>query len=475
MRPTAAAREVLRRQQATDERLQSSQLAQLRASAGVAATRASASPARSLDALNLRAPVAGQLTAFSIQVGQSLQRGERLGQIDSAGRNKLRAQVDEFYLGRVARGPDRQRRGRRHAPIRMRVSKIYPQVRNGEFEVDLQFIGAEPRRPAARPDRAGPADARRIRRQARLIPNGGFYNDTGGAWVFVVAPDGGAAIKRQVRLGRRNTDFIEVLEGLEPGERVITSPYTGFAERDRLTSPAMTVGNEGNDPMLSMREVSRVYRTDTVETTALDGIFLDIADGEFVAIMGPSGCGKSTLLNVIGMLDSPTSGSYVFNGTEVAGPLGIKLADFRKRNIGFIFQSFNLVDELSRPRECRACAALPQRPRGRAAHPGRRGDGQGGHRPPRQAPAEPAFRRPAAARRRRPRPCRRTQADPRRRADRQSRHRPWRGGDEDAAGAERRRLDHRHGHPLAGPCRLCRPRRQHARRPHPGRAPRRAA
>ncbi|HWT12041.1 MAG TPA: ABC transporter ATP-binding protein [Allosphingosinicella sp.] len=99
--------------------------------------------------------------------------------------------------------------------------------------------------------------------------------------------------------------------------------------------------------MLSMRELSRVYRTDTVETTALDGIFLDVAEGEFVAIMGPSGCGKSTLLNVIGMLDSPTSGSYVFNGTEVAGLSESKLADFRKRNIGFIFQSFNLVDELS--------------------------------------------------------------------------------------------------------------------------------
>jgi putative ABC transport system ATP-binding protein len=99
--------------------------------------------------------------------------------------------------------------------------------------------------------------------------------------------------------------------------------------------------------MLNMREVSRVYRTDTVETTALDGIFLDVADGEFVAIMGPSGCGKSTLLNVIGMLDSPTSGSYIFNGTEVAGLSESKLADFRKRNIGFIFQSFNLVDELS--------------------------------------------------------------------------------------------------------------------------------
>jgi len=99
--------------------------------------------------------------------------------------------------------------------------------------------------------------------------------------------------------------------------------------------------------MLSMREVSRVYRTDTVETTALDGIFLDVADGEFVAIMGPSGCGKSTLLNVIGMLDSPSSGSYLFDGTEVAGLSESKLADFRKRNIGFIFQSFNLVDELS--------------------------------------------------------------------------------------------------------------------------------
>jgi putative ABC transport system ATP-binding protein len=96
-----------------------------------------------------------------------------------------------------------------------------------------------------------------------------------------------------------------------------------------------------------MRELARVYRTDTVETTALDGIFLDVADGEFVAVMGPSGCGKSTLLNVIGMPDSPTSGSYVFNGTEVAGLSESKLADFRKRNIGFIFQSFNLVDELS--------------------------------------------------------------------------------------------------------------------------------
>ncbi|MDQ3246374.1 MAG: ABC transporter ATP-binding protein [Pseudomonadota bacterium] len=99
--------------------------------------------------------------------------------------------------------------------------------------------------------------------------------------------------------------------------------------------------------MLKMRDLSRVYRTETVETSALDGVNLDIQEGEFVAIMGPSGCGKSTLLNVVGMLDSPSSGSYVFDGVEVAGMPEARLADVRKKNIGFIFQSFNLVDELS--------------------------------------------------------------------------------------------------------------------------------
>jgi putative ABC transport system ATP-binding protein len=99
--------------------------------------------------------------------------------------------------------------------------------------------------------------------------------------------------------------------------------------------------------MLSMRNLSKAYRTDEVETTALDSIDLDIADGEFVAIMGPSGCGKSTLLNIIGMLDSPTSGEYNFKGQNVAGLPEAELAKVRKANIGFIFQSFNLIDELT--------------------------------------------------------------------------------------------------------------------------------
>jgi HlyD family secretion protein len=223
--------EVLRRTRSNDERLQSSQLAQLRASAS--ALNASLGIARAtLDALNLRAPVSGQLTAFSIQVGQSLNRGERLGQIDSAGRNKLVAQVDEFYLGRVEPGQIATAEiGGKN--FRLKVAKIYPQVRNGTFEVDFHFIGQE----AAELQRGQTVQTRLTLGDpapALLIPNGSFYNETGGAWVFVVTPDGDAAVKRQVRLGRRNADHIEVLEGLEPGEKVLTSPYTGFADKDRL-------------------------------------------------------------------------------------------------------------------------------------------------------------------------------------------------------------------------------------------------
>ncbi|MEL7536998.1 MAG: ABC transporter ATP-binding protein [Pseudomonadota bacterium] len=99
--------------------------------------------------------------------------------------------------------------------------------------------------------------------------------------------------------------------------------------------------------MIEMHDLNKVYRTGNVETTALRSINLEINAGEFIAIMGPSGCGKSTLLNVMGMLDTPTSGRYGFMGEDVANYGEAKLADIRKRNIGFIFQSFNLVDELT--------------------------------------------------------------------------------------------------------------------------------
>jgi len=99
--------------------------------------------------------------------------------------------------------------------------------------------------------------------------------------------------------------------------------------------------------MLKLHNLSKYYRTDEVETVALNSVNIEIESGEFVAIMGPSGCGKSTLLNIIGMLDNPSEGEYVFMGEDVANYSEAKLANIRKQNIGFIFQSFNLIDELT--------------------------------------------------------------------------------------------------------------------------------
>ncbi|NLD38460.1 MAG: ABC transporter ATP-binding protein [Desulfatiglans sp.] len=99
--------------------------------------------------------------------------------------------------------------------------------------------------------------------------------------------------------------------------------------------------------MLKMHGITKVYRTSDIQTTALNNINLEVNRGEFIAIMGPSGCGKSTLLNIIGMLDNPSKGEYIFNGEDIAAYNESRLCDIRKQNIGFIFQSFNLIDELS--------------------------------------------------------------------------------------------------------------------------------
>jgi putative ABC transport system ATP-binding protein len=99
--------------------------------------------------------------------------------------------------------------------------------------------------------------------------------------------------------------------------------------------------------MIKTNDLTKVFRTEEVETTALNKVTLNVKEGEYVAVMGPSGCGKSTLLNILGLLDNPTSGSYVFNGTEVANLRERDRTIFRKGNIGFVFQSFNLIDELN--------------------------------------------------------------------------------------------------------------------------------
>ena len=99
--------------------------------------------------------------------------------------------------------------------------------------------------------------------------------------------------------------------------------------------------------MIKTNDLTKIFRTEEVETTALNKVNLNVKEGEYVAVMGPSGCGKSTLLNILGLLDNPTSGSYIFNGTEVANLKERDRTIFRKGNIGFVFQSFNLIDELN--------------------------------------------------------------------------------------------------------------------------------
>jgi HlyD family secretion protein len=223
---------ILRRSVQQSEALQTSQLQQLRAASSSLA--GSLGIARSsLGQLNIRAPVTGQLSGFEIQLGQSLQQGERIGQVDSSGDDKLQADVDEFYLGRVqvGQGASADIDGKTY---RLKVAKVYPQVRNGQFQIDLVFDGAEPsgiQRGQTVQAKLTLGDSSR----ALLIPNGQFFNDTGGNWVFVVDKSGNGAAKRQVQLGRKNSAFIEVLSGLSPGEQVITSSYSGLVDKDRLT------------------------------------------------------------------------------------------------------------------------------------------------------------------------------------------------------------------------------------------------
>jgi putative ABC transport system ATP-binding protein len=116
---------------------------------------------------------------------------------------------------------------------------------------------------------------------------------------------------------------------------------------EQANRPSPGAIGDSAESLIRLQDLSKVYRSDSVETTALNRINIDVKRGEFVAVMGPSGCGKSTLLNIVGMLDNPNSGSYWFLGEDVARYGESKLSSIRKRNIGFIFQSFNLIDELT--------------------------------------------------------------------------------------------------------------------------------
>jgi len=186
----------------------------------------------SFDDLLVRAPISGQLTSLPVEIGESKTRGERLGQIDVVDQYKVVAQVDEYYVTRVAAGQS-AKFNLSGQPFGARVDKVYPEITEGTFEVDLVFEGLPPasiRRGQTLQlelTLGNPVDS-------LLLPLGGFIQDTGGNWVFVVDADGQYAIRRDIRVGRRNNRYVEVREGLQAGDRVITSSYGQMEDMERI-------------------------------------------------------------------------------------------------------------------------------------------------------------------------------------------------------------------------------------------------
>jgi HlyD family secretion protein len=182
--------------------------------------------------LTIRAPVSGHLTALDAELGEAKSQGQRLGQIDVLEGFKVRAGIDEHYIARVEKGRTGEFdfAGNSYQLI---VKTIYPEVRDNRFEVDLEFVGQEPQgitRGQTLHIRLELGDIS----EAVLLARGGFYQTTGGNWAYVVDESGSLATKRRIRLGRQNPQVYEVLAGLEPGEKVITSSYENFGNMERL-------------------------------------------------------------------------------------------------------------------------------------------------------------------------------------------------------------------------------------------------
>lgn len=182
--------------------------------------------------LILKAPVSGQLTSRNAEIGESKTKGERLGQIDVLDGFKILIAIDEYYISRISIGQKGTFTfdGKKHE---LRVGKVYPEVLNGRFEVDMEFVSEEPegiRRGQSQHIRLELGDPG----EGLLLARGGFFQKTGGQWVFLVDESEEYAVKQPIRLGRQNTEVFEVLEGLNPGDKVITSSYELFGEVEKL-------------------------------------------------------------------------------------------------------------------------------------------------------------------------------------------------------------------------------------------------
>ena len=182
--------------------------------------------------LIVKAPIDGELGLLDVSLGQSIASGTRIGQINSVGVYKVEAQIDEHYIDRVVAGLSAtfERQGETYSTL---IRKVYPEVRDGKFKADFKFDGEQPDN-----IRAGQTYYLNLQlsqpEEGIIIPRGTFYQKTGGKWIYVVNKDGTKAVKREIRIGRQNPQYYEVLEGLEPGEMVITSAYDTYGDSDVL-------------------------------------------------------------------------------------------------------------------------------------------------------------------------------------------------------------------------------------------------
>ncbi len=182
--------------------------------------------------LDVKAPIDGELGLIEVGLGESVGSGMKIGQINAVGSYKIEAQIDEHYIDRVSAGLAATFE-RQNETFDAVIRKVYPEVRGGKFQADFKFSGEQPAN-----IRTGQTYYLNLQlgqpEKAILIPRGTFYQKTGGKWIYVVSPEGGKAVKREIRIGRQNPQFYEVLEGLEAGEKVITSGYDNFGDNEVL-------------------------------------------------------------------------------------------------------------------------------------------------------------------------------------------------------------------------------------------------
>ena len=182
--------------------------------------------------LIVKASIDGELGLLDVVLGQSIAAGTKIGQINSIGLYKVEAQIDEHYIDRVVAGLEAtfERQGETYSTV---IRKVYPEVRDGKFKADFKFDGEQPDN-----IRSGQTYYLNLQlgqpEETVIIPRGTFYQKTGGKWIYVVNKEGTKAVKREIRIGRQNPQYYEVLEGLEPGERVITSGYDTYGDSDVL-------------------------------------------------------------------------------------------------------------------------------------------------------------------------------------------------------------------------------------------------